>query len=92
MRTKVELLKLLKEDFIEGDQKQQFGLCMGIADLVRRKIILARHGAELACLIKDNRPPGTLATGYFWPPVDDDHSTKQVRIDFLDQLIEKYAR
>lgn len=90
MRTKVELLKILKKYFIKGDPYHQSGLCREVCQLYLVGFIGVRERYLLDITLRANGPLEAPVSGYFWTPVDEDPSTKQVRIDFLDKLIEKY--
>lgn len=90
MRSKVELLKLLLEYFERGDPQRQTSLCQEVGDMLYRGALTNEERKELKTLIKRNAPSDLKPGRFFWLAVNQDPSAKQIRIDFLKQLIEKY--
>jgi len=83
MRSKVELLKLLREN-LNSDYFRS-GLCHLIDDMMIREIINREEGVFLRSSLYDNLPVNTNIGNYWWFPYK-----RTERDKFLQELIEKY--
>jgi len=82
MRSKVELLKLLREN-LHSDLFRD-GLCHLIQDMLIEEIIDSKEKKILSRLLNNNSPYKFIGT-YWWFP-----SKRTERHKFLQELIEKY--
>ena len=83
MRSKVELLKLLREN-LHSDYFRS-GLCQLINNMLYREIINSEESDVLRRLLYDNLPANSIIGNYWWFPFK-----RTERDKFLQELIEKY--
>ena len=102
METKrlIQLLELVKLNLINGDENSQSGICKEIDNIYTKyHDITFEERNYIKSYLKDNRPTPInqykqfyqqivwLDNNYWWRPINREPATKQIRINFLTELI-----
>ncbi len=101
IQRKIQLFQLVKENLINGNPKNQYGICQAINNVAYSKEVTINDDEYffLKFHLDVNKPTRQneyaefmhpkywLDGAYWWDTIDDYPETKQIRIDYLTKLI-----